>query len=56
MEKEGFVERAASSGDRLIKKLRGLESMDGVGHVRGQGMSAFRGEADIAYCGANVCF
>ena len=40
MEGEGLVARAASSGVRLLAKLRELESIDGVGHVRGQGLMA----------------
>ena len=40
IEREGLVERAAASGARLLQKLRGLESLDGVGHVRGQGLMA----------------
>jgi len=40
MEREGMVQRAAESGARLLQKLRGLESMDGVGHVRGLGLMA----------------
>jgi putrescine---pyruvate transaminase len=38
IEREGLVERAAASGTRLQEKLRGLESMDGVGHTRCQGL------------------
>jgi len=38
MERERLVERAAASGARLQEKLRGLESMDGVGHTRCQGL------------------
>ncbi len=40
LENERLVERAAVSGRRLLKQLRELESMDGVGHVRGQGLMA----------------
>lgn len=40
MESEGLIERAKVSGARLLEKLRQLESMDGVGHVRGQGLMA----------------
>ena len=40
MEGEGLVERAKVSGARLLATLRELESMDGVGHVRGLGMMA----------------
>lgn len=40
MEREGLVARAAEGGARLLSKLRGLESMGGVGHVRGLGLMA----------------
>ncbi len=40
LEDEKLVERAAVSGQRLLEKLRTLESLDGVGHVRGQGLIA----------------
>lgn len=40
MEREGLIARAAEGGARLLSKLRGLESMDGVGHVRGLGLMA----------------
>jgi putrescine---pyruvate transaminase len=40
MTREGLAQRAAEGGARLLQKLRGLESMDGVGHVRGLGMMA----------------
>jgi adenosylmethionine-8-amino-7-oxononanoate aminotransferase len=40
MEREGLVERAAAAGARLLERLRGLESRDGVGHVRGLGLMA----------------
>jgi putrescine---pyruvate transaminase len=40
LEREHLVERAAQSGARLLQKLHGLESMDGVGHVRGLGLMA----------------
>lgn len=40
LEREGLIERAASSGARMLQKLRALESLDGVGHVRGLGMMA----------------
>lgn len=40
MEQEGLIARAAEGGARLLSKLRGLESMDGVGHVRGLGLMA----------------
>jgi adenosylmethionine-8-amino-7-oxononanoate aminotransferase len=40
MEREEMVQRSAESGARLLQKLRALESEDGVGHVRGQGLMA----------------
>jgi adenosylmethionine-8-amino-7-oxononanoate aminotransferase len=40
IESERLVERAAVAGARLLEKLRGLESLDGVGHVRGLGLMA----------------
>ena len=40
LEREGLVDRAATSGARMLEKLRGLESLDGVGNVRGLGMMA----------------
>ncbi len=40
LENEKLVERAGVSGRRLIAKLRALESLDGIGHVRGQGLVA----------------
>jgi len=40
IEKERLVERGAAAGARLLEKLRGLESMDGVGNVRGLGLMA----------------
>jgi adenosylmethionine-8-amino-7-oxononanoate aminotransferase len=40
LERERLVERAAAGGARLLEKLRGLETMEGVGHVRGQGLMA----------------
>ena len=40
LERERLVERAAAAGARLLEKLRGLEGMDGVGHVRGLGLMA----------------
>lgn len=40
MEREGLIARAAEGGARLLSKLRGLEPMDGVGHVRGLGLMA----------------
>jgi adenosylmethionine-8-amino-7-oxononanoate aminotransferase len=39
-EKEGLVARAKTSGERLLARLRALESMDGIGNVRGLGMMA----------------
>ena len=40
IQNEKLVERAALSGRRLLEKLRTLEPMEGVGHVRGQGLIA----------------
>jgi adenosylmethionine-8-amino-7-oxononanoate aminotransferase len=40
LERERLVERAEAAGARLLAGLRGLEAMDGVGHVRGQGLMA----------------
>jgi putrescine---pyruvate transaminase len=40
IEREQLVQRAAAGGARLLDKLRGLEAMDGVGHVRGLGLLA----------------
>jgi putrescine aminotransferase len=40
IEREHLVERAAEGGARLLEKLQALESLDGVGHVRGQGLMA----------------
>jgi adenosylmethionine-8-amino-7-oxononanoate aminotransferase len=40
IERERLVERSAEAGARLLEKLRTLEGLDGVGHVRGQGLIA----------------
>jgi adenosylmethionine-8-amino-7-oxononanoate aminotransferase len=40
LERERLVERAAAAGDRLLRGLRTLESVDGIGNVRGQGLMA----------------
>src|SRR5687768_10919763 len=40
LERERLTERAAAAGDRLLRGLRSLESMDGVGNVRGLGLMA----------------
>ncbi|MFN7979025.1 MAG: aspartate aminotransferase family protein [Vicinamibacterales bacterium] len=40
MQRESLVARAAEGGRHLLAKLRTLESLDGVGHVRGQGLMA----------------
>ena len=40
IDREGLVPRAQQSGERLLRKLRTLESMANVGHVRGQGLIA----------------
>jgi adenosylmethionine-8-amino-7-oxononanoate aminotransferase len=39
-EREGLVARAAVAGERLLARLRGLEALDHVGHVRGLGLMA----------------
>jgi putrescine aminotransferase len=40
IDKEGLVARAEDTGAYLLDKLRALESLDGVGHVRGLGLIA----------------
>jgi len=40
LERERLVERAAAAGDRLLRGLRTLESLDSVGNVRGLGLMA----------------
>jgi len=40
IERERLVERSAAGGARLLEKLRTLEALEGVGHVRGQGLIA----------------
>ena len=40
IERERLVERSAAAGARLLDKLRTLEALEGVGHVRGQGLIA----------------
>jgi adenosylmethionine-8-amino-7-oxononanoate aminotransferase len=40
LQREQLVNRAASSGERLTSRLQELASIDGVGHVRSQGMMA----------------
>jgi adenosylmethionine-8-amino-7-oxononanoate aminotransferase len=40
IENEKLVERAAAAGKRLWEKLQALEGMDGVGHMRAQGLIA----------------
>jgi len=40
LEREGLIERAAQGGARMLERLRTLESLNGVGHVRGLGMMA----------------
>jgi putrescine aminotransferase len=37
---EGLIGRAAEAGQRLLAKLRALETLAGVGHVRGLGLIA----------------
>ena len=38
LESERLIDRAAVSGERLLARLRSLESLDGVGHVRALGL------------------
>jgi len=40
LEREGLIDRAAKSGARMLEELRTLESLDGIGNVRGLGMMA----------------
>jgi putrescine aminotransferase len=40
LENEQLVARSAEAGTRLLDKLRTLELMEGIGHVRGQGLLA----------------
>jgi adenosylmethionine-8-amino-7-oxononanoate aminotransferase len=40
LERENLVARAAASGRRLLAGLRSLESIDGIGNVRGLGLMA----------------
>jgi adenosylmethionine-8-amino-7-oxononanoate aminotransferase len=40
LEREALIDRAASAGARMLEKLRTLESLEGVGNVRGLGMMA----------------
>jgi adenosylmethionine-8-amino-7-oxononanoate aminotransferase len=40
LERERLTERAAAAGDRLLLGLRTLESLDGIGNVRGLGLMA----------------
>jgi putrescine aminotransferase len=40
LERERLAERAAAAGDRLLRGLRTLEPVDGVGNVRGLGLMA----------------
>src|SRR5262245_6009322 len=40
LEREALVDRAAQGGARMLERLRTLESLDGVGNVRGLGMMA----------------
>src|SRR4029450_12759207 len=40
IDRERLVERSAAAGTRLLEKLRTLEALDGVGHVRGRGLIA----------------
>ena len=40
LEQENLVQRAAVAGDRLLRGLKELESLEGVGNVRGLGLMA----------------
>src|SRR5687768_18170174 len=40
IERERLVDRSATVGARLLERLRALEGLEGVGHVRGQGLIA----------------
>ena len=40
LEREALIDRAAKSGARMLEELRTLESLDGIGNVRGLGMMA----------------
>jgi adenosylmethionine-8-amino-7-oxononanoate aminotransferase len=40
IERERLVERAVAAGERLLGGLRTLESLEHVGHIRGQGLIA----------------
>ena len=40
LENERLIDRAARSGARFLERLRTLETLDGIGHVRGQGLIA----------------
>jgi putrescine---pyruvate transaminase len=40
MQDERLIPRAAEAGERLLARLQGLASLDGVGNVRGQGLIA----------------
>jgi adenosylmethionine-8-amino-7-oxononanoate aminotransferase len=40
IDRERLIDRADAAGSRLLEKLRGLEQLEGVGHVRGQGLMA----------------
>jgi adenosylmethionine-8-amino-7-oxononanoate aminotransferase len=40
LERDGLIDRAAPGGARMLERLRALESLNGVGHVRGLGMIA----------------
>ena len=40
LEQENLVAKAAAVGERLLRGLRTLESMDGIGNVRGLGLMA----------------
>ena len=40
IQNENLVERSAVMGGRLLERLSELETLDGVGHIRGQGLIA----------------
>src|SRR5262249_6040005 len=40
MEQEGFAEKARTMGQHLLRRLRELEALPGVGEVRGLGLMA----------------
>ena len=40
LEREGLIDRAQRTGERLLARLHALETLENVGHVRGQGLIA----------------